>query len=126
MSIKKITAFRYFLVVTLFVSVLLIGNNFIAPTTTWAIFLEGGRSQEASFCSCSICFKLEVGGPKDGTFMYCPWFTRLYAHYNIFPNAWQLGKAYTYLPCLQISYPYCRTDGGGYLLTITGTSHGGF
>jgi len=121
---KKITAFKQYLVVALLVSGVLIGNNFIAPTTASAIFLEGGRTQEISYCSCSICFKIEVGSPKDGTFMYCPWFTRLYAHYNISPPAWQLGKSYTYIPCLQISYPYCRTDGGGYLLTMTGTSHG--
>ncbi|HCC04784.1 TPA: hypothetical protein DEP58_00580 [Patescibacteria group bacterium] len=122
---KKITALRHLLITALFVSCVVLGS-FVVPKTTLALFLEGGRSQEASFCSCSVCFKIEVGSPKSGTFMYCPWFTRLYAHYNIFPNAWQLGKAYTYMTCLQISYPYCRTDGGGYLLTMTGTSHGGF
>lgn len=114
-----------FISTLLLVSSIVVGSVFLTPTTTSAqLFLEGGRSEEAQFCSCSICFKLDVGSPKDGTFMWCPWYTRTYQYYNIFPNAWQLGKAPMWIPCLQISYPYCRTDGGGFLLKMTGTSQG--
>ncbi len=86
----------------------------------------GGRSEEAKYCSCTPgCFKVRTGGPKNaGWKMYCAWGTRLYAHYNIFPNAWQLGLYGQYIECLQIAYPRCTNDGGGYLMIINGTSRG--
>ncbi len=86
----------------------------------------GGRSQKVTYCTCTPgCFKVEIGGPKGGTFMYCVWGTRLYAHYNIYPNAWQLGLGGMYINCMQIAYPKCRDDGGGPLMKINGTSQGG-
>jgi len=111
---KNTQTFQHFISAFLLIGSFALLGIFTAPKTTSATFLEGGRSESADFCSCSICFKIEVGSPKDGTFMWCPWYTRLYAYYNIFPNAWQLGK----------SYPYCEEDDGGYLLEMTGTSMG--
>lgn len=120
---KKILLFRHPLSFVLLVCSVFLGSMFTVPTTTSAFFLEGGRSEEATYCSCSACWKIRVGSPKSGTFMYCYWYTRMYDHYNIWPNAWQLGKASAWMVCLQISYPYCEEDGGGYLLDLSGTSN---
>jgi hypothetical protein len=120
---KNKKTMQHFLSAFLLISTFVVGSNLVLPkTSVAALFLEGGRSERVTFCSCSACFKIKVGKPKSGTFMYCPWYTSLYEHYNIFPNAWQLGKATMWMSCLQISYPKCRTDGGGYLLDMTGTS----
>jgi hypothetical protein len=82
----------------------------------------GGRSQSAKYCSCSAgCWLIRVGFPRPGYFMWCPW-TVTYMYYRIFPSAWQLGMGGSFTPCMQISYPYCRYDGGGLLMNIDGTS----
>lgn len=121
---NKTHTLKLFVSTLLLVSSVVVGSIFLTPLTASAQFLEGGRSEQIKFCSCSFCFKLEVGSPKDGTFMWCPLWTRTYQYYNVFPNAWQLGKSYMWIPCLQISYPKCKTDGGGYMLDMTGTSQG--
>ena len=117
---------KYFLLHTLFVGGVLFESNGMHPQTVSAqgIVLEGGRAIFTEFCSCNTCFKIHVGPPKEGWFMYCPWYTRLYEHYNVFPDAWQLGKADAWIPCLQVGPWGCFTDGGGFLLRMTGTSMG--
>jgi len=122
---NKITLFRHFLLLSLFAGGLMLGCGFMIPqkVSAMSMVLEGGRTEQARYCSCSAgCWKIYVGEPKSGWFMWCPLVTQTYDYYNIWPNAWQLGKAGTWMTCMQISYPYCRTDGGGYLLELTGTS----
>jgi hypothetical protein len=115
---KKITTF---LVITIFVvvsSVLFTYTN--QKVDAYGNF--GGQTLSAKYCSCSAgCWKLYIGDPKGGWFMWCPW-TRFYAHYNIMPNAWQLGLYSTWMACLQVTWHGCRYDGGGYLMYMDGTS----
>jgi hypothetical protein len=96
------------------------------PSTSQAqtMGVFGGRSDQADFCSCSLCFKVDVGEPRSGEdLMWCPFTgTSAYRYYNVQPDAWQLGTYGLYMVCLQISYPYCEEDGGGPLMLLSGTS----
>ncbi len=99
--------------------------TFFSPTTAEAIGVPyGGRSRSVRYCTCTPgCFKVYVGGPKSaGWKMYCTWSTIPYEYYNIFPSAWQLGTFGSWIPCLQIAYPSCTVDGGGFLMMMNGTS----
>jgi|GEM_PF-4843696 len=94
---------------------------FVRPNTADAQFLPyGGRSLSAIPCTCTGCVMVQVGPPVGGTYMYCPWGTILYEHYNIYPIAWQLGISQGFVPCL--TGPFCIYIGGGPLMLLNGTS----
>jgi hypothetical protein len=82
----------------------------------------GGRSTMVIPCTCTPGFFLvAVGPPRGGLFMYGPG-TRLYSHYNIYPPAWQLGKAVKPLTCMVYVGTGCAPAGSGLLVIQAGTS----
>lgn len=125
MFIVQKQKFKYFFASILVAGSLVVTGSLFLPANVDAQSIGrpfGGRSQSVRYCSCSAgCWKVSVGRPRGGTFMWCPWST-IYSYYNKFPPAWQLGMATGYVACMQISYPSCRSDGGGMLMKINGTS----
>lgn len=82
----------------------------------------GGRSLGVVPCTCTPGFFLVlVGPPRPGLFMYGPG-TFLFSFYNIFPPAWQLGKASVPLTCLVYTGGACVPVGIGLYVIMAGTS----
>lgn len=106
--------------VTVAVVVVGAGAHLLTPKAAQAQDPFGGRSESAFYCNCNGCWKIDVGGPRGGTFMYCSY--HLYRQYNIFPPAWQLGRAGPWVPCLVVCYPTCCVEGGGFNVRFVGTS----
>ncbi len=85
----------------------------------------GGRSLAVTPCTCNGCLLIAVGPPRGGLFMYCPFLgSRLYMNGNLFPLAWQLGRAFPVpVACLNpVCSGACCPTGAGLLIDKVGTS----
>jgi hypothetical protein len=118
----------FFLLSLLFLSTLISPQNpflFVekAHAQTAPFIPFGGRSLFVVPCTCTPGFFLVgVGLPRPGAFMYGP-NTLLYSQYNIFPPAWQLGRALpTTIPCLVYTGSGCVPVGVGFPVVQVGTS----
>jgi hypothetical protein len=89
--------------------------------------LFGGRSLAAVPCLCmGNWWMITIGPPRPGVFMYFGLPSLVlpvkYMWYNIFPPAYQLGKASGFLTCNSLVSGTCTPIGAGPIMLLHGTS----
>ncbi len=85
----------------------------------------GGKITSVLPCTCpgDLGWKITVGSPRPGVFMYKPTTSRLYANYSIYrPGAYVLGTSTAYASCMQVSPNGCTPTPGGPVIHPIGTS----
>lgn len=83
----------------------------------------GGLNLNTWFCSCSMNFRIVVGPPVGGIYMYQPGVTVLYPYFMVLrPGAWLLGLWGPPVACVEFVGKACAPTGAFPLMIIVGTS----
>jgi len=114
-KIKKTATSKTFLIsMALIMSIGMVTGSFVYKTKaatmgSHGLYIFGGKINDIEYCCNGL--KLEIGGPRDGTFMFSPPLSRLYMWYNISNDQCVLGDAYPFGVCIKpASWPPCSDE----------------
>jgi uncharacterized membrane protein YgcG len=114
-KIKKTVSSNVFLIFfSTFVSIGMIMGSFVYKTRAatmgaHGLYIFGGKIQDIELCCNGL--KLEIGGPRDGTFIFSWGLSQLFMWYNISNDQCVLGDAYPFGVCIKpASWPPCSDE----------------
>lgn len=111
---KKIARTKIFLIsFSLLIGAGLIGGALVYSTIaatmcSHGLYCVGGKVNKVDRTRCCNGWKVEVGDPRGGTYMFTPGFSKLYMWNRLEQDEWVLGDAYPFGVCVLVaSWPPC-------------------